>query len=120
MDLVKSWTGLVPGDYTVTETGAVGGLTKWTVDVSGSPATVPTDGGKATAGVKNTRKLGSLEVTKTVDWNGVDRRLMGRSSAICVTGPAPASTDQGCKTFTYDGTTGVRGPGQVVDGSGSR
>ena len=80
VDLVKSWTGLVPGDYTVTETGAVGGLTKWTVDVSGSPATVPTDGGKATAGVKNTRKLGSLEVTKTVDWNGVDRRLMGRSS----------------------------------------
>ena len=49
-----------------------GGLAKWTVDVSGSPATVPTDGGKATAGVKNTRKLGSLEVTKTVDWNGVD------------------------------------------------
>ena len=42
----------------------------WTV-VTASAVTVPVDGGKATASVSDTRKLGSLDVVKTVDWKGI-------------------------------------------------
>ena len=73
-----TWDNLLPGSYNVVEpTGALNpNLGDWTV--SGGGAVNVTAAGPNTGGVTNTRKLGSLEVTKTVDWNGVDRRLMGR------------------------------------------
>jgi hypothetical protein len=64
---VLTWNNLKPGDYTVTEPG-VG--TEWTVEVPPGTVTVVTDG-TATADVTNTYVPGSLEVTKTVDWDGV-------------------------------------------------
>jgi hypothetical protein len=59
----KTWSNLIPGDYTVTETDPG---SQWVVQVTGSPATVPTDGGQATAGVSNTLKPGHVNLTKTV------------------------------------------------------
>jgi hypothetical protein len=58
------------------------------------------DGSTATAGVTNTRKLGSLKVTKIVDWNGVTP-VDGTTFTICITGPTYPSGD--CKVFTYPG-----------------
>ena len=61
------WNNLIPGGYTVTETAQP----EWTTTVPPAPVTVPTNGGTAAASVTNTRKLGSLEVTKVVNWNGI-------------------------------------------------
>ncbi len=94
-----TWSNLVPGSYTATET-APG--SEWSV--SGSPTAamvVPADGGTASLVpvITNTRKLGSLQVTKTVDWNGVTP-IDGQTFTICITGPSfPVTAD--CKTFTY-------------------
>ena len=64
------------------------------VVVSGSPATVNETAGQATAGVTNTRKLGSLQVTKTVNWNGVTPDT-AQTFQICIQGPSYPSSD--CK-----------------------
>jgi uncharacterized surface anchored protein len=109
-----SWSDLVPGPYIVTE---IDPGSEWMVAVTGSPAAVPIDGGQAVAGVSNTRKLGSLQVTKTVDWNGVPPDT-GQSFEICITG---ASYPQGdCKQAPYNGgvlvwTDLVPGPYTVVE-----
>jgi hypothetical protein len=61
-----TWEDLIPGNYTVTETDPG---TSWTVDISGSPATVPPDG-QGTATVTNTKKEGPedpFEFDKTGD-----------------------------------------------------
>jgi hypothetical protein len=58
----ETWSNLIPGDYTVTETDPG---TSWIVVVTGSPATVPTDGGQAEAGVTNTFDPGYVTVYKT-------------------------------------------------------
>ena len=94
-DLV--WSGLIPGVYTVTETNPGA---EWEVAISGSPATVPEDGGSASAGVTNTRRLGSLEVAKTADWNGVTPDA-SEEFTICVEGPSYPSGN--CQTADYDG-----------------
>ena len=91
-----TWTNLIPGDYTVTETSAG---TKWTVVVTGSPATVVA-GDKATANVTNTYKRGSLEVTKTVNWDDVTPDTT-KTFEICITGPSYPTGN--CKTADYDG-----------------
>jgi hypothetical protein len=52
-----NWSNLIPGSYTVTETDPG---SEWTVSISGSPATVPADGGQGTALVTNTLKRGNL------------------------------------------------------------
>jgi uncharacterized repeat protein (TIGR01451 family) len=91
------WYDLTPGDYAVAETGPG---PAWDVDIAGSPATVPGPGGRATASVTNTRKLGSLEVTKTVDWSGLPVDT-GQTFEICITGPSHPSG--GCQTVDYDG-----------------
>jgi uncharacterized repeat protein (TIGR01451 family) len=95
-----SWGDLVPGDYTVAETDPG---SAWNVAITGSPATVPGDGGTASAGVTNTRKLGSLEVTKTVDWKGVTPDP-NRTFTICVEGPSYPSGD-GCQVAGSSGGT---------------
>jgi hypothetical protein len=61
-----TWSDLIPGNYTVTETNPGA---EWTVVVSGSPATVVA-GQTAEAGVTNRHKLGSLQVTNG-RWNRV-------------------------------------------------
>ena len=81
---VLRWADLLPGAYTVREAD-IGQL--WTTVVSGSPVAVGTGTGEATATVVNTRKLGSLEVTKTVDWNGAPENA-NQSFQICITGPS--------------------------------
>ena len=93
-ELVLEWCDLLPGEYTVAE---IYPGDEWTVEVTGSPAVVPYDG-YAYASVTNTRKLGCLEVTKIIDWNGVDP-IIGQTFEICITGPSYPGGD--CKTFTY-------------------
>jgi predicted carbohydrate-binding protein with CBM5 and CBM33 domain len=46
---VLQWSGLIPGDYAVTETNPG---SQWAVQISGSPAVVPVDGGQAAAGIR--------------------------------------------------------------------
>ncbi len=91
---VLSWTNLIPGSYTVSETNPGA---SWTVDISGSPAAVPANGGKATATVTNTHKRGSLEVTKTVNWNNItpDGSM---AFIICIKGPSYPQGD--CQTVS--------------------
>ena len=69
--------------------------TTWTYQVTGSPVTVPPDG-TGTASVTNTRKLGSLEVTKVVNWNGITPVADASRSASAALLGSPS-----CKTFTY-------------------
>jgi uncharacterized repeat protein (TIGR01451 family) len=95
-----SWGDLIPGDYTVAETDPG---SAWNVAITGSPATVPDDGGSASAGVTNARKLGSLEVTKTVDWKGVTPDP-NQTFTICIEGPSYPSGD-GCQVVGYSGGT---------------
>ena len=94
-DLV--WSGLILGVYTVTETNPGA---EWEMAISGSPATVPEDGGSASADVTNTRRLGSLEVTKAVNWRGVTPDV-SQEFTICVEGPTYPSGN--CQTADYDG-----------------
>ena len=72
--------------------------------IDDSEATVPADGGSnGTATVDNERKLGSLEVTKTVDWNGVEP---AGSFEICIEGPSyPAESEDpdACQTIGSGG-----------------
>ena len=94
---VLRWADLLPGAYTVSEAD-IGQL--WTTVVSGSPVTVGSGAGETTATVVNTRKLGSLEVTKTVDWNGAPEDA-SQSFQICITGPSyPAGN---CQTVGSSG-----------------
>jgi uncharacterized repeat protein (TIGR01451 family) len=58
-----TWNDLIPGEYTVTETDPG---TMWTVQISGSPATVLSDG-EATATVTNTKVEDPFEFEKTGD-----------------------------------------------------
>jgi hypothetical protein len=96
---VLTWSNLIPGNYTVTETDPG---TMWTVVVSDSPAAVPPDGGTGYASVSNTHKLGILEVTKTVNWNGVTPEG-GQTFEICITGPS--HTTPNCQAIGYEGGT---------------
>jgi hypothetical protein len=93
------WDDLIPGAYTVTETYPGDA---WEVEIIGSPATVSDDGGSASVEVTNTRKLGSLQVTKTVEWNGVAEDT-SRTFTICVEGPSHPGGD--CQIVSYDGGT---------------
>ena len=88
------WSDLIPGSYTIAETGQA----EWTTVVTTSPTTVPDDGSKATATVTNTRKLGSLEVTKVVNWNGVTP--VADSFEICISGPSYPAPAKDCQTIT--------------------
>jgi len=57
-----TWPGLIPGSYTVTETNP--GVA-WTSVVTGSPATVPTNGGSGSAKVTNSENPADVTVVKT-------------------------------------------------------
>jgi carbon monoxide dehydrogenase subunit G len=91
------WEELIPGSYTVSEQNPGA---EWTVQITGSPAVVPVDGSGAAASVLNTRKLGSLQVTKTVNWNGLPADK-GQSFTICIAGPSFTNSD--CKNIGSNG-----------------
>ena len=95
--ILPPWSGLIPGEYTITE---ISPGSAWDVAIEGSPAIVPEDGGMASATVTNTRKLGSLAVTKVVDWSGVTPDV-GQQFTICVEGPSYQTAH--CQTVDYDG-----------------
>ncbi|MEA3336585.1 MAG: hypothetical protein U9R25_11790 [Chloroflexota bacterium] len=94
---VVSWMDVLPGSYTITENDPG---EQWSVTIGGSPATVPADGGIASASVLNARKVGSLEVTKTVDWNGVAPDP-AQTFEVCINGPSYPDGD--CQTVNYLG-----------------
>jgi hypothetical protein len=91
------WNDLIPGAYSVSERDPG---SAWTVEITGSPAVVPSDGAGAKASVLNTRKLGSLRVTKTVNWNG-EPSDSGQSFTICIVGPSYTNGD--CKSVGAKG-----------------
>jgi hypothetical protein len=93
-----TWAGLLPGSYDVTETDPG---TEWQVATNGSPSTVPDDGGNGSANVTNTRKLGSLDISISVDWSGSNPDP-GKVFNICIQGPSyPATPD--CQNIGYAG-----------------
>jgi hypothetical protein len=113
---VVSWEGLIPGVYTVSETDP--GVA-WTVDISGSPATVES-GSTAVASVTNTHEppppeTGDLKVTKVVNWSCVDPDP-AQTFEVCVTGDT-VTYGPVCKDFDHDGGTltweGLE-PGQYI------
>jgi len=95
-----TWDNLTPGVYTVTETDPG---TEWTVTIDPLSVTV-VSGSTAQASVTNTHEaeLGSLEVTKTVNWNKfpVDTSQIFE---ICITGPSYPGGD--CQTIGFSGGT---------------
>jgi hypothetical protein len=100
---VLTWGGLAPGQYTVTETDPG---SSWTVSITGSPATVTTET-TATATVTNTRKLGSLRITKVVDWGNLVHETP-EAFEICIMGASyPTGTEPGaCQTTNLFTTNG--------------
>jgi hypothetical protein len=98
-----TWSNLIPGGYTVSETNSG---TQWSVAGSGASVSVPTDGTQATATVTNTRKLGSLQVTKTVDWSG-STPVTTQAFQLCVNGPSyPTGAESGaCQNVGSNGGT---------------
>ena len=124
---VLTWNNLIPGSYTVTEPNAG---TQWTVSITGSPVTVPI-GGSGSATVTNTHRLGYLEVTKSVNWNGVTP-IASQVFTLCITGPSyptgsclPVGSTGGTVSWnallpgTYTVTEVNPGPAWSVTGSGS-
>lgn len=94
---VLTWDNLIPGDYTISENDPG---SEWTVAISSATVTVPADGSSVAASITNSRKLGSLQVTKTVNWNGVAADT-AKTFEICITGPSFGAPN--CKLADYDG-----------------
>jgi len=95
---VLTWSNLIPGSYAVSETNPG---SEWQVDITGSPAIVPVNGGSANAGVANTRKSNGILVNKVVNWNGITPDS-GQIFQICIQGPSyPAVPD--CKLIGFNG-----------------
>ena len=97
-----NWTNLLPGDYTATESDPG---TSWSVTGNNAVVTVNPGANSGTT-ITNTRKLGSLSVTKVVNWNGVPAQ--GVTFTICITGasyPTPTLANGGCQTIGNTGGT---------------
>ncbi|APV43494.1 Cna protein B-type domain-containing protein [Dehalogenimonas formicexedens] len=78
-------TGLIPGDYTITEVDAGA---EWTETVPASAVAVSA-GGVATADVTNDYVPGSLEITKVIDFNGaVNSASIDETFTVKVVGPS--------------------------------
>jgi hypothetical protein len=91
------WTGLLPGAYTVTEPGTG---PEWLQLISGSPAVLSEQGELSLVNVSNTRRLGSLAVTKIVDWNALTPDT-AKTFEICINGPSYLTND--CQAVGYNG-----------------
>ncbi len=100
--LVQTWNNLIPGTYTVTEKSA-SPVAKSSWSVSGEGNVSVSETGQATKTITNTRKVGSLQVTKSVNWSGTAEQD-GQTFVICISGgagssfPAPA---EDCKDFVF-------------------
>lgn len=103
------------GSYSIVETEGTGTnlddyTTTWACTVNGG--TGPSGTGTTISGLTvnkndvvvcaftNSRQLGSLEVTKVVDWNGVTPDT-SQTFRICISGPSYSTPD--CSTVDYDG-----------------
>lgn len=98
VDYELDWSDLLPGSYSVSEPYVEG---DWVVEITGSPAEVPVGGAPQTRPVvTNARKLGSLTLTKTVDWDGAEA-VPGQQFSICLRGPSfPGGSEAGaCRSF---------------------
>jgi len=97
---VLSWTDLLPGTYTITETNPgpewiISGDTSVVVD-AGTPC--------ATATVTNTYDPGCLDITKIVNFGDtVNSGIITETFEICITGPSYPSGD--CQTISEAGGT---------------
>ncbi|MEI8201339.1 MAG: DUF5979 domain-containing protein, partial [Eubacteriales bacterium] len=87
--LTQTWTNLLPGAYTITETAAG---TTWTETVPAGAVTVAANE-TATASVTNTYVPGALEVTKIIDLADVVGLLTTPDFSITITGPSYPSGD---------------------------
>ena len=87
--LTKTWTNLIPGDYTITEAGAG---TSWTETVPAGPVTVAA-GGTAKAAVTNTYVPGALEVTKHIVLGDLAGTPVIPDFSIKITGPSYPTGD---------------------------
>jgi hypothetical protein len=93
-----TWNNLQSGDYIVTETDPG---PAWSVTLPGTVSVSDTQPANAT--VTNTLRPGMLQVTKTVNWQGVTP-IPGTTFNICISGPSyPTpfcqSTSGGSLTF---------------------
>ncbi len=93
---VLTWNNLIPGVYTVTETDP--GVA-WSITGSNVTVTVTGDGAN-THTITNTRRLGSLQVTKVVNWNGITPDP-AQTFTICITGPSYPAGD--CQSIGANG-----------------
>jgi hypothetical protein len=97
-----TWSNLLAGGYTVTESDPG---TSWSVTGNNALVTVSPGANSGTT-ITNTRKLGSLSVTKVVDWSGAPAQSV--TFTICITGPSYASptlANGGCQTVGNTGGT---------------
>ncbi len=87
------WGGLIPGQYVVTENdpGSAWLVTPEAALSQGITVLAPDSGGTGTATITNQRRLGSIEITKTVDWNGVTPEA-GTLFTVCIQGPSYPET----------------------------
>ncbi|MEI8201331.1 MAG: hypothetical protein WCG21_14835, partial [Eubacteriales bacterium] len=88
-NLTKTWTNLIPGNYTITEAGAG---TSWTETVPASAVTVAA-GGIAKATVTNTYVPGALEVTKHIVLGDLIGSPAIPDFSIMITGPSYPTGD---------------------------
>jgi len=93
-----TWNNLQPGDYTVTETDPG---PAWSVTLPGAVSVSDTQPANVT--ITNTLRPGMLQVTKTVNWQGV-APIPGTTFDICISGPSHPtpfcqSTSGGSLTF---------------------
>lgn len=94
------WEDVIPDDYLVSETFSG---TNWTSILS-SPNPVTVAGDDVTLTVQNIRRLGSLSVTKTVNW-GETLPDQNQSFRICIRGAS--YPDGNCVTMGATGGTWV-------------
>jgi hypothetical protein len=95
-----TWTGLVPGSYTVTENDPG---SEWEVLVQGSPATVSVTT-PASATVTNTYRVGKIKAVKTVNWNGYTPSPI--EFEICLDSiSGESATRVGCQPVNENGGT---------------
>ncbi len=99
-------TGLVPGDYTVTEDDPGSGWEVTSDPLSGVVSV--TGGSQAEVGITNERKLGSLLITKTITGDNPDS-LVFEDFTVVVTGPAPFDDIQFNGSFDVNGEIYLEG-----------
>ena len=98
-----SWTHILPGNYTILETPG----SAWNVTFNPQAVTVVANAeSTVTAIVTNTRKLGSLEVIKIVEWNGITEET-SKTFQICIKGLSfPNGNETGaCQSIGSNGGT---------------